>query len=250
MRSLVKYNLYRTLHDKSVYVCLGILAVLAALPTFAAFMMNRVFDLGEELSSAPLLDVALDRYSFTLLMLVIAVTGIVSADEKNGYVKNIIGQCRFKKDNFVAKVISLFFVELLFFFSAFAVSLVVTLVLQKPSALIEGNPAMYLARTLVLLFLIYAFVVLAAMLTTVLKKRVWALLICLALALGTGGTVLSVVDLYWGTKLGDYELVNLMSAVMDSGAGADFAKALVMGLAVGAAALVIGCVVTEKRDAI
>lgn len=249
MINLIKMTIYRLFKTKSLYIIMGVLAFLVV---FMTFMVNGIGDVnsGDEIT-------ILDTMAFTHLFvgIVSSIFAVVftSTDANTGYIKNIGGQAAVRSSLIIAKAAALFLSSAIFVAEFFIVQSIANLIIVGDVKV--GDIGQFVGVVIFSILLHFALSLICMMLAILIKKSAIAM-------------TLSVVLGFHMTESLLYEPINMM--VNDGGSGTfDIANCMLMGnisnivsnvsnsnfgqlvaVSVGYAvvAVIITCIVFEKRD--
>ena len=129
-----------------------------------------------------------------LLFSVIFVMIFVSSENKNGYIKNIGGQVRHRRQLFISKMAVIGIYTVLFDVIMFLVEAVVWMICTKKLSLGEGSFDGYISFIIFQMLLQYAFLMVCATIETVIKNRVFGMTAAVCLSIGVGPLICMAID--------------------------------------------------------
>ncbi len=129
-----------------------------------------------------------------LLFSVIFVMIFVSSENKNGYIKNIGGQVRHRRQLFISKMAVIGIYTVLFDVIMFLVEAVVWMICTKKLSLGEGSFDGYISFIIFQMLLQYAFLMVCATIETVIKNRVFGMTAAVCLSIGVGPIICMAID--------------------------------------------------------
>lgn len=129
-----------------------------------------------------------------LLFSVIFVMIFVSSENKNGYIKNIGGQVRHRRQLFISKMAVIGIYTVLFDVIMFLVEAVVWMICTKKLSLGEGSFDGYISFIIFQMLLQYAFLMVCATIETVIKNRVFGMTVAVCLSIGVGPLICMAID--------------------------------------------------------
>ena len=129
-----------------------------------------------------------------LLFSVIFVMIFVSSENKNGYIKNIGGQVRHRRQLFISKMAVIWIYTVLFDVIMFLVEAVVWMICTKKLSLGEGSFDGYISFIIFQMLLQYAFLMVCATIETVIKNRVFGMTAAVCLSIGVGPLICMAID--------------------------------------------------------
>lgn len=145
--------------------------------------LNAVYVYGKLLSSG-----------IYLLFSVIFVMIFVSSENKNGYIKNIGGQVRHRRQLFISKMAVIGIYTVLFDLIMFLVEAVVWMICTKKISLGAGSFDGYISFIVFQVLLQYAFLMVCATIEAVIKNRVFGMTAAVCLSIGVGPFICMAID--------------------------------------------------------
>ena len=145
--------------------------------------LNAVYVYGKLLSSG-----------IYLLFSVIFVMIFVSSENKNGYIKNIGGQVRHRRQLFISKMAVIGIYTVLFDLIVFLVEAVVWMICTKKISLGAGSFDGYISFIVFQVLLQYAFLMVCATIEAVIKNRVFGMTAAVCLSIGVGPFICMAID--------------------------------------------------------
>ncbi len=145
--------------------------------------LNAVYVYGKLLSSG-----------IYLLFSVIFVMIFVSSENKNGYIKNIGGQVRHRRQLFISKMAVIGIYTVLFELIMFLVEAVVWMICTKKISLGAGSFDGYISFIVFQVLLQYAFLMVCATIEAVIKNRVFGMTAAVCLSIGVGSFICMAID--------------------------------------------------------
>lgn len=129
-----------------------------------------------------------------LLFSVIFVMIFVSSENKNGYIKNIGGQVRHRRQLFISKMAVIGIYTVLFDLIMFLVEAVVWMICTKKISLGAGSFDGYISFIVFQMLLQYAFLMVCATIEAVIKNRVFGMTAAVCLSIGVGPFICMAID--------------------------------------------------------
>ena len=129
-----------------------------------------------------------------LLFSVIFVMIFVSSENKNGYIKNIGGQVRHRRQLFISKMAVIGIYTVLFDLIMFLVEAVVWMICTKKISLGAGSFDGYISFIVFQVLLQYAFLMVCATIEAVIKNRVFGMTAAVCLSIGVGPFICMAID--------------------------------------------------------
>lgn len=274
MLNLLRMNLYRMLHARSMWV---LLILTVSLSVFSAIMSTVSFEQVKEqkmqvqeeategtgsfgiyiqtpeseTGEAPpfLRFYTADLASgFLLIMLIIAVVLFVNGEDKSGFVKNIAGQTKNKYQLYLSKTIILAGYTLLNML-AYGVGQYVTLKLYYPN-MVFG--AALFSESLLLFgmdFLLYmAFVSGLIMLTSVFRNSAVGITAGMLTACGFGRIISGFVEKIFQLDINPYFIISNINSMQNGVASKNILTAFLCGAAFFLLYNFLGAILFQKRD--
>ena len=138
-----------------------------------------------------------------LLFSVIFVMIFVSSENKNGYIKNIGGQVRHRRQLFISKMAVIGIYTVLFDLIMFLVEAVVWMICTKKISLGAGSFDGYISFIVFQVLLQYAFLMVCATIEAVIKNRVFGMTAAVCLSIGVGPFICMAIDVETLISLGN-----------------------------------------------
>ena len=204
---------------------------------------NAVFVYGQLLSSG-----------IYVLFSVIFVIIFVSSENKNGYIKNIGGQVKHRRQLFISKMITVGVYTVLFDVLMFLVEIIVWMICLKKLSLGEGSFSGYISFIIFQVLLQYTFMMVCATIEVVTKSRVFGMTTAVCLSIGMGTTICMAIDA--GVKritgfeiaLEKYLITTKINSIAPGISMTQQTKLVVFIVIYLAVAAAVGMISMEKRD--
>ena len=204
---------------------------------------NAVFVYGQLLSSG-----------IYVLFSVIFVIIFVSSENKNGYIKNIGGQVKHRRQLFISKMITVGVYTVLFDVLMFLVEIIVWMICLKKLSLGEGSFSGYISFIIFQVLLQYTFMMVCATIEVVTKSRVFGMTTAVCLSTGMGTIICMAIDA--GVKritgfeiaLEKYLITTKINSIAPGISMTQQTKLVVFIVIYLAVAAAVGMISMEKRD--
>lgn len=199
-----------------------------------------------------------------LLLVTIFAVIFINGELKNGYIKNLTGYA-FKRSKLVAANIIIVAIFTIFaLITCFISTIGITALLFSDVEMGEFDEFIKIFGTQTLLHISFAFFV--SSLTYFVRSSVMPMIVGISLASGMGGLIYQLIslainkgfDLEKEFKLEKFTLSgNVMTTVSDGNtlmltsggtSSEDLIRAVIISIICGTAAVIVGCIVTEKKD--
>ena len=204
---------------------------------------NAVFVYGQLLSSG-----------IYVLFSVIFVIIFVSSENKNGYIKNIGGQVKHRRQLFISKMITVGVYTVLFDVLMFLVEIIVWMISLNKLSLGEGSFSGYISFIIFQVLLQYTFMMVCATIEVVTKSRVFGMTTAVCLSTGMGTIICMAIDA--GVKritgfeiaLEKYLITTKINSIAPGISMTQQTKLVVFIVIYLAVAAAVGMISMEKRD--
>ena len=204
---------------------------------------NAVFVYGKLLSSG-----------IYVLFSVIFVMIFVSSENKNGYIKNIGGQVKHRRQLFVSKMITIGIYTVLFDALMFLTEIIICMICVKKFSLGVGSFNGYISFIIFQVLLQYTFMIVCATIEVVTKSRVFGMTAAVCLSIGMGTIICMAVDV--GVKritgleiaLEKYLITTKINSITPGISMTQQTKLVVFIVIYLAVAAAVGMISMEKRD--
>ncbi len=204
---------------------------------------NAVFVYGKLLSSG-----------IYVLFSVIFVMIFVSNENKNGYIKNIGGQVKHRRQLFVSKMVTVGIYTVLFNVLMFLVEIIVWMICVKKLSLGVGSFKGYISFIIFQVLLQYTFMIVCATIEVVTKSRVFGMTAAVCLSIGMGTIICMAIDV--GVKritgleiaLEKYLITTKINSIAPGISMTQQTKLVVFIVIYLAVAAAVGMISMEKRD--
>ena len=204
---------------------------------------NAVFVYGQLLSSG-----------IYVLFSVIFVIIFVSSENKNGYIKNIGGQVKHRRQLFISKMITVGVYTVLFDVLMFLVEIILWMICLKKLSLGDGSFSGYISFIIFQVLLQYTFMMVCATIEVVTKSRVFGMTTAVCLSTGMGTTICMAIDA--GVKritgfeiaLEKYLITTKINSIAPGISMTQQTKLVVFIVIYLAVAAAVGMISMEKRD--
>lgn len=249
MINLTKMNVYKLFKSKVLYISMAFYAFLIFLITY---LLNGVDDVSAD-TSMTFIDTLNLSQIFTGLVVAIFTVTFITSDMSSGYIKNIGGQFAYRSNIILSRAIALIVCTLVYTTEYFIIQVIA-------DKIIIGNFTFGKTRHFVLAFLFtwllhFALSMICMMISIVIKKSGVAMAVCIILALRMTESLLyesinMMVNDGASTKfdIHDYMLIGNISNMVQNIKDSCFGQMIAVGTIYAAAAILISCVVFEKRD--
>lgn len=187
----------------------------------------------------------------TLLFLTIATSIYVNADEKNGFIKNIAGQCKHKSYIHIAKLIAIFvYSTVLTILFTIAETITVKIIKGKDIELIGDNIGNKIGSIALGLLLMFAFLSLIAMFVTVFRNGTIAMIIGILTCTGFSNLLVNAFEKLLDADIEKYLTSSNLLDITSFGNNGTTARMFLVGAIALIVYNVIAIFVTEKRDTV
>ena len=204
---------------------------------------NAVFVYGKLLSSG-----------IYVLFSVIFVIIFVSSENKNGYIKNIGGQVKYRRQLFASKMINVGIYTVLFDALMFLTEIIVWMVCLKKLSLGVGSFNGYISFIIFQVLLQYTFMMVCATIEVVTKSRVFGMTAAVCLAIGMGTIICMAIDV--GVKritgleiaLEKYLITTKINSIVPGISMTQQSKLIIFIVVYLIVVAAVGMISMEKRD--
>lgn len=205
--------------------------------------LNAVYVYGKLLSSG-----------IYLLFSVIFVMIFVSSENKNGYIKNIGGQVRHRRQLFISKMAVIGIYTVLFDLIMFLVEAVVWMIGTKKISLGAGSFDGCISFIVFQVLLQYAFLMVCATIEAVIKNRVFGMTAAVCLAIGVGPLICMAVDvgvhklIGFTVEIEKYLITTKINSLVPGESMSQLLNLAMFVIVYLVIAATAGIISTEKRD--
>lgn len=186
----------------------------------------------------------------TLLFLSIATCLFVHSDEKNGYIKNIVGQCKHKCYVYLAKIVAIFSYAIIFLATYAATMIIMCKLFGDDIEFMSGSVSALMAKLGVIFLITMGYICGVAMLTSVMRSSSFPMVVGIVFTLGFEMLVFGNLDNLLDTKIYQYAPVNMLSSVCNMCKTSQYMKGVMVAVVLLVVYNVVGSLIIEKRDAV
>jgi len=189
-----------------------------------------------------------------LLFSVIFVMIFVSSENKNGYIKNIGGQVRHRRQLFISKMAVIGIYTVLFDLIMFLVEAVVWMICTKKISLGAGCFDGYISFIVFQVLLQYAFLMVCATIEAVIKNRVFGMTAAVCLSIGVGPFICMAIDVGvhkltgFTVEIEKYLITTKINSLVPSESMSQLLSLTMFVIVYLVIAAAAGIISTEKRD--
>ena len=187
---------------------------------------------------------------FLMVFIIILVSIFSYADEKNGFVKNIVGQCKHRSDVFISKLGAVAIFDFIFILGYFITSVIMSLILSTGQQLLTEYMGDFICGMAIFYLLIVALSSGIVMLTNVSRSGALAMTTGILLLMGFENLIISGIDTWLHTEFYQYSLFRAINMIFEVQTSAELVKTILIGVGFLTVFSVSGTLVAEKRDAV